>query len=196
MDAGPARLITRGLSCWLVVIGLLLWEPAAAGAAMEITVDIAPVQPVRGSRVEVIIRTYAPFAEDGDKLPQGSPFPFPSGVMAYLWAGPPYPFNVTILAPSGRSIEVPVAQASDDASAYRGSAVVDESGKWILAVANFPGREWPIEVVEGPMGSTPGLWVTFGGLLAIAISLTAAFVSRSVRIRRRPSDRWVGPPAR
>jgi len=163
---------------------------------MEITVDVAPAHPVRGSQIDVIIRTYAPVAESIDMFPQGSPYPFPAGLIGYLWAGPPYPFDVTVLSPSGRRIDVPVEQTSDDASAYRGSVMVGESGRWTLMIANYPGREWPIDVVEGPIASASGCWVAVAGVLAIGIALTAVLALRLVRDRRRPDDRWVGPTAR
>jgi len=171
--------VSRRAATAALVFGLVA---ATAGlvrptfAALQVVVSVSPAQVEVGGTVEVLVRTFVPFAQGDLGLPMPSQsYPVPSGYWNVLYPAE-YPFDVAAEAEGGASLRVQLARDSHDATLWRGTFTPTKPGIWTVRVRNFgagePGASGSVRVLPGPAVPTglviASLALILGFLLGIA----------------------------
>jgi hypothetical protein len=103
--------------------------PATAHAAMDVIVSIQPQAPRVGQRVQITMRTYAPFLRSDGACCDLKP-----------WDVGSYPFKFVAVTPRGRTIPITLKK-SPNPVVWTGHFVFQQRGPWRLLVTNFQGCE-------------------------------------------------------
>jgi hypothetical protein len=161
----------------VLLIGVIGFAPAIR-AAMEVVVSLSPAQVTVGQPVEVLLRTFAPFAQGDLGLPMPSQsYPAPSGYWSVLYPFPDYPFDMVAQAEGGPSLNVQLTRDPADATLWRGTFEPTEAGVWTVRVRNFPtgepGATAQVRVRSGPTVPTElavaAVALVLGLLLGVAL---------------------------
>jgi hypothetical protein len=163
----------------------MIW-PGTVRAALEVVVSVSPAQALVGRPVEVLVRTFAPFAQEDFELPTPSlAYPAPSGFWNVLYPIADYPFDVVAEAKDATTVPIPIARDPSDATLWRGVFTPASGGTWTIRVRNFP-DEQPGASVQLVVARSEE--VAIGGSAAIA-ALSIAIVA-GILIGRVTSRGW------
>lgn len=134
--------VVRGLLVTAVLgVGVTLVLATRSLAAGAVVVTVSPAEVRVGEAVEILVRTFVPFREEAFGLQKPrEPFPVPSGIWDVLYSWDDYPFDIDVSAATvgPESVRAIVSRDPHDATLWRGTVSLPETGTWIVRVRNFP----------------------------------------------------------